>query len=428
MRRIETGLLDRQAVIAFVRRPIAEVDHHAVQSVSAIIEAVRQRGDAALRELTRQFDRAAIEEIEVAPSEIVAAAASVPQQVRDALSAAAERIRAFHLRQRPQSWLNMTPGDVVGQMITPLRRAGLYIPGGTAAYPSSVLMCAIPARVAGVDEIVMCTPPRPDGSANPLVLAAASIAGVDRVFRAGGAQAIAAMAYGTETVPQVDKIAGPGNLYVTLAKRQVFGVVGIDMLAGPSEVCIVADGSANPEYVALDLLSQAEHDPHTAAFLITSDAWLADQVEEQVSRLTAQMPRKDILDQTLECNGGIVLTSDLNESIEIANACAPEHLSLQIADPWSALPRIRCAGAVLLGPYAPQSFGDYVAGPSHTLPTSGTARFSSPLNVEDFLKRTSVIANDLTTLTRLAPVIDVLASEEGFEAHRQAALRRLEHE
>ena len=426
MRRIDTSLLDRPSVIAFVRRPMSDMDSQAVQSVAAIIEDVRQRGDEALRDLTQRFDRAVIDDIEVPAADIASAAASVPQSVRDALSTAAERIRAFHLRQRPQSWLSMTPGDITGQMITPLHRAGLYIPGGTAAYPSSVLMCAIPARVAGVDELVMCTPPRADGSANPLVLTAASIAGVDRVFRVGGAQAVAAMAYGTATIPQVDKIAGPGNLYVTLAKRQVFGVVGIDMLAGPSEVCIVADGSANPEYVALDLLSQAEHDPHTAAFLITSDGWLADQVEEQVSRLTAEMPRKDVLDQTLECNGGIVLTRDLAESIEIANACAPEHLSLQVSDPWAVLPQIRCAGAVLLGSYAPQSFGDYVAGPSHTLPTSGTARFSSPLNVEDFLKRTSVIASDFATLNRLAPVIDTIANEEGFEAHRQAALRRLQ--
>jgi histidinol dehydrogenase len=286
-------------------------------------------------------------------------------------------------------------------------------------------MCAIPAQVAGVEEVILCTPPRKDGTVHPLVLMAAQQSGVNRIFKVGGAQAVAAMAYGTQSVPAVDKIVGPGNIYVTVAKKLVYGMVGIDMLAGPSEVCILADDTADPRYVAIDILTQAEHDIHTAAFLITPSRSLAQAVQEEIEKTVADLPRQDILRQTLAQNGGIILTRDMEEAVELANLCAPEHLALMVAEPWRYLPLIRCAGAVMMGAYSPQSLGDYVAGPSHTLPTSGTARYASPLNVDDFVKKTSVVYFTREALQQVADAIETLAAVEGLEAHLLAVKRRL---
>lgn len=429
MRIVRTDIASREEVVRLLRRSLALDDADIESRVRAILQEVVARGDDALREYTARFDGVELEQIEVTRPEWEDALSQVPPAEADALRLAAERIRRFHEKQRRTSWFHVDEGGgMVGQMLLPLRRVGVYVPGGLAAYPSSVLMCAIPAKVAGVEEVILCTPPRKDGTVPPLVLLAAQEAGVDRIFKVGGAQAIAAMAYGTETVPSVDKVVGPGNVYVTVAKKLVYGVVGIDMLAGPSEVCILADETANARYVAIDLLTQAEHDVHTAAFLITPSAALAQAVQEEVERAVAQLPRREILQQTLAQNGGILVTRDMDEAVELANLCAPEHLALMVAEPWRYLSRIRCAGAILMGDYSPQSLGDYVAGPSHTLPTSGTARYASPLNVDDFVKKTSVVSFTREALQEVAAAIETLAQAEGLEAHRQAVRWRLQRE
>ncbi|MEJ5251606.1 MAG: histidinol dehydrogenase [Chthonomonadetes bacterium] len=426
MRVVSTENTSREEITALLRRSLALDDAEVEARVRTILNDVASRGDLALREYTARFDGVQLDSLEVTPEEFQQAGRDVPPPVADALRLAARRIRRFHEHQKRSSWFDVDEhGGLVGQMITPLRRVGVYVPGGLAVYPSSVLMCAIPAQVAGVEEILLCTPPRKDGTVHPLVLLAAQEAGVHRVFKVGGAQAIAAMAYGTQTVPAVDKVVGPGNIYVTVAKKLVYGQVGIDMLAGPSEVCILADESANARFVAMDMLTQAEHDVHTAAFLITPSPALVQAVLQEIERAIADLPRRDILQQTLAHNGGIIITRDMDEAVELANACAPEHLALMVAEPWRYLPGIRCAGAVLMGDYSPQSLGDYVAGPSHTLPTSGTARYASPLNVDDFVKKTSVIGFTRDALQEVADAIQTLAQVEGLDAHRLAVQCRM---
>jgi histidinol dehydrogenase len=426
MRVISTDSASREEVRTILRRSLTLEDAEIESRVRAILNEVASRGDDALREYTARFDGVQLTHLEVTSEELHRAQAEVSTPVAEALQLAAERIRRFHEHQKRTSWFEADErGGLVGQMVTPLRRVGVYVPGGLAVYPSSVLMCAIPAQVAGVEEIILCTPPRKDGTVHPLVLMAAQQSGVSRIFKVGGAQAVAAMAYGTQSIPAVDKIVGPGNIYVTVAKKLVYGMVGIDMLAGPSEVCILADDTADPRYVAIDMLTQAEHDIHTAAFLITPSRSLAQAVQEEIEKTVAGLPRQDILRQTLAQNGGIVLTRDMEEAVELANLCAPEHLALMVAEPWRYLPLIRCAGAVMMGAYSPQSLGDYVAGPSHTLPTSGTARYASPLNVDDFVKKTSVVYFTREALQQVADAIETLAAVEGLEAHLLAVKRRL---
>lgn len=427
MRVLSTDRASREEVRALLRRSLALDDAEIEPRVRAILKDVAARGDDALREYTARFDGVHLSRLEVTPEELQSAHQEVPAPVVEALLLAAGRIRRFHEHQKRASWFEVDEhGGLVGQMITPLRRVGVYVPGGLAVYPSSVLMCALPARVAGVEEVILCTPPRKDGTVHPLVLLAAQEAGVSRIFKVGGAQAIAAMAYGTQSIPAVDKIVGPGNIYVTVAKKLVYGVVGIDMLAGPSEVCILADDTANPRYVAIDMLTQAEHDVHTAAFLITPSPALAQAVLQEIEKAVAELPRRDILQQTLTQNGGILITRNMDEAVDLANLCAPEHLALMVAEPWRYLSRIRCAGAVLMGDYSPQSLGDYVAGPSHTLPTSGTARYASPLNVDDFVKKTNVVSFTREALQQVAGAIETLAEVEGLDAHLLAAKWRLQ--
>jgi len=426
MRVISTDSASREEVRAILRRSLTLEEAEIESRVRAILNEVASRGDDALREYTARFDGVQLTHLEVTSEELRRAQEEVSPPVAEALQLAAERIRRFHEHQKRTSWFEADErGGLVGQMVTPLRRVGAYVPGGLAVYPSSVLMCAIPAQVAGVEEVILCTPPRKDGTVHPLVLMAAQQSGVNRIFKVGGAQAVAAMAYGTQSVPAVDKIVGPGNIYVTVAKKLVYGMVGIDMLAGPSEVCILADDTADPRYVAIDILTQAEHDIHTAAFLITPSRSLAQAVQEEIEKTVADLPRQDILRQTLAQNGGIILTRDMEEAVELANLCAPEHLALMVAEPWRYLPLIRCAGAVMMGAYSPQSLGDYVAGPSHTLPTSGTARYASPLNVDDFVKKTSVVCFTREALQHVADAIETLAAVEGLEAHLLAVKRRL---
>lgn len=397
--------------------------------VRAIIEAVKEKGDAAVLEATRRFDHAelTVSELRVSDSEIEVAYKKVSDETLKALRQARDRIYDFHSRQHFQTWFEPgAGGEITGQIYRPLKRVGIYVPGGTAAYPSSVLMNALPAKVAGVQEIVMVTPPRPDGSILPLVLVAAAEAGVTEIYKVGGVQAVAALAYGTETIRRVDKIVGPGNIYVTIAKRLVFGLVDIDMLAGPSEIVVVADDSAEPELVAADILSQAEHDTRAAAILLTPSAELAARVQDEIERQLADLPRKEIAQQALNNYGALVVTDSMMEAVELASELAPEHLELYVKDPFSLLGYIKNAGAVFLGAYAPEPVGDYFAGPNHVLPTGGTARFFSPLSVEDFLKRTSIIYASADALRSWGEDIVRLAREEGLEAHARSVSLRLQ--
>ena len=396
------------------------------ETVKEIVEAVRRRGDEALFELTARFDRVQLSAatVEVTAEEIAAAKAAVAPRSLEVLELAAKRIAAYHQKQKQQTWLSTDETDVLlGQMVTPLERVGIYVPGGKAAYPSSVLMNAVPAKVAGVAEIIM-TVPMPGGEANPYVLAAASIAGVDRIFRIGGAQAVAALAYGTASVPRVDKITGPGNIYVATAKKQVFGRVGIDMIAGPSEILIINDGSGNPVHIAADLLSQAEHDELASAVLVTSCEQMAVAVQQQIESQLAQLQRETIARKSIDTYGAIIVADNLDEAIDFSNRIAPEHLELAVADPFSILTKIRHAGAIFMGHHTPEAAGDYLAGPNHTLPTGGTARFFSPLSVEDFVKKSSIISMSAAGLARLGKEVVHLADMEGLEAHgRSVALR-----
>jgi histidinol dehydrogenase len=397
------------------------------RAVAAIVADVRARGDAALLEYTERFDRvraSRVADLEIPRADLDRAAAALPADLRASLAAAAERIGRYHERQRAESWTYAeADGTVLGQRVTPLDRVGLYVPGGKAAYPSSVLMNALPARVAGVGELVMVVP-TPDGVRSPLVLAAASLAGVDRVFAIGGAQAIAALAYGTATVPAVDKIVGPGNAYVAAAKRRVFGVVGIDMIAGPSEILVICDGATDPDWIAMDLFSQAEHDEVAQAILLSPDVAFLDRVAASIDRQLAEMPRRDVIRAALAARGALVHVRDLAEACAIANRIAPEHLELSVREPDEWLGRIRHAGAIFVGPYSSEALGDYCAGPNHVLPTSRTARFSSPLGVYDFQKRTSIINVSRDGARTLGRIAEGLAQGEGLPAHARSAAYR----
>ncbi len=408
----------------------AASDESIERTVIGILADVKSRGDAAVLEYTNKFDRlnaATMAELELSKQEMQSALDSLPTERRDALEAAAHRIRVYHERQRLESWsFTEADGTMLGQMVTPLDRVGLYVPGGKAAYPSSVLMNAIPAKVAGVKELIMVVP-TPDGEKNQLVLAAACLAGVDRVFTLGGAQAVAALAYGTQSMPQVDKIVGPGNAYVATAKRRVFGIVGIDMVAGPSEILVVADGSGNPDWVAMDLFSQAEHDELAQSILICPDAAYIERVQASIEKLLPTMPRAETIRTSLTNRGAFVHVRDMDEAIAIANRVAPEHLELALADPDRWVAKIHHAGAIFIGHYTSESLGDYCAGPNHVLPTSGSARFSSPLGVYDFQKRTSLIKVSQAGAQTLGRIASTLAQGEGLPAHAKSAEFRLEN-
>lgn len=404
--------------------------HEAVEaSVKHILADVRHRGDAALVELTNRFDDrqvSSMADLIITRDQLVAALTRIPVAQREALEQAAHRVREYHQHQRQESWRYTTEGGtVLGQQVTPMDRIGMYVPGGKASYPSSVLMNAIPAQVAGVPEIVMVSP-TPRGEVNDLVLAAAAIAGVERIFTIGGAQAVAALAYGTESVPKVDKIVGPGNIYVAMAKRAVFGLVDIDMIAGPSEILVVCDGKTNPDWIAMDLFSQAEHDENAQAILISPDRAFLDAVEASIARLLPTLQRSQIVATSLANRGALIEVSSLDEAMGWVNHIAPEHLELSVEDPEALLPRVRHAGAIFMGRYTSEALGDYCAGPNHVLPTSGTARFSSPLGVYDFQKRSSLIHCSPADASRLGRIASVLARGESLEAHALAAEFRIQ--
>jgi len=395
--------------------------------VSEIIGNVKKNGDSALFAYCEKFDRAKLDTLQVSQQEIEEAVASVEPRFLEILRRAAANIRKFHERQVRSSFIiNDEKGIVIGQKIIPVDRAGLYVPGGTAAYPSTVLMDAIPAKIAGCREVVMVTPPSADGKINPVILAAASIAGIDKIFKIGGAQAIAALAYGTQSVPKVDKIVGPGNAFVAEAKKQVFGTVSIDMIAGPSEILIVADGKTNPRHAAADLLSQAEHDKLASAVLITDSYELAVAVQEELERQIPELLRADIARASIDNNGKIIVADTLMQAIDIANEIAPEHLELLVDNPFDYLDSIRHAGSVFMGRNCPEALGDYFAGPNHTLPTSGTARFSSPLSVDDFIKKTQYTYYTQEALAGVAEDVAFFARQEGLTAHARSAVIRTE--
>ena len=413
-----------KALLAFETAQDDSID----EIVANILKDVKKRGDAAVLEYTNRFDKTnaqSLLELEIPQAELVAALNGLPAAQREALQTAADRVRSYHEKQLMTSWqYTEVDGTILGQQVTSLDRVGLYVPGGKAAYPSSVLMNAIPAKVAGVQELIMVVP-TPNGEKNQLVLAAAAISGVDRVFCIGGAQAVGAMAYGTETVPQVDKIVGPGNAYVAAAKRRVFGVVGIDMVAGPSEILVICDGKTNPDWVAMDLFSQAEHDELAQAILLSPDATFLAQVYASIQKLVQTMPRKDIISTSLSDRGALIQVRDLDEAAEISNYIAPEHLELSMDDPLSFSKKIKHAGAIFMGRDTCEALGDYCAGPNHVLPTSRTARFSSPLGVYDFQKRSSLIFVSSEGAQTLGKVAATLAYGEGLQAHAQSAEYRL---
>lgn len=398
-------------------------------TVRNILADVKQRGDQAVVEYSQRFDRVkatAMAELEIPLSRAAAALESIPAAQRQALEKAAQRVRQYHEHQKQESWHYVeADGTLLGQQVTPLDRAGLYVPGGKAAYPSSVLMNAIPAKVAGVQELIMVVP-TPDDEVNDLVLAAAAIAGVDRIFAIGGAQAVAAMAYGTETIPQVDKIVGPGNIFVATAKGMVFGTVGIDMIAGPSEILVICDGKTDPDWIAMDLFSQAEHDEDAQSILISPDAEFLQQVKESVARLLPTMERKAIIEKSLKNRGAMILVDDMQQAVEVCNYIAPEHLELSVDEPMEMAKQIRHAGAIFMGRYTPEALGDYCAGPNHVLPTSRTARFSSPLGVYDFQKRSSLIQVSSQGAQSLGKIASVLARGESLTAHARSAEYRLQ--
>ncbi|MDA5110603.1 histidinol dehydrogenase [Brevibacillus thermoruber] len=396
------------------------------EAVRAILADVRERGDEAVRAYTERFDRVRLENFRVSEAEYAEAEALVAPAVKAALTEAAANIRDFHQRQVRQSWFTAKEsGTVLGQIVRPLKRVGLYVPGGTAAYPSSVLMNAIPAKIAGVPEVVIATPPGPDGRINPAILVAAGIAGVNEIYKVGGAQAIAALTYGTAQIKPVDKIVGPGNIFVALAKREVFGLVSIDMVAGPSEIVVLADETANPRYVAADLLSQAEHDPMSAAVLVTPSRALAEAVAQEVERQLTELPRRQIAEAALRDYGAILLVNDLDEGFAVVNRLAPEHLEIMIDNPFDQLGKVENAGAIFLGPYSSEPVGDYFAGTNHVIPTNGTARFSSPLSVDDFVKKSSVVSYSKRDLQEHGHKIVALAEQEGLAAHGRAIQERL---
>jgi histidinol dehydrogenase len=428
IRRFSTGDAnfdaDLKALLAFETAQDDQID----LVVADILRNVKQRGDAAVLEYTKRFDHldvTGLASLEISKAELHAALEALPASQREALQQAAERVRLYHEKQLMSSWsYTEDDGTLLGQQVTPLDRVGLYVPGGKAAYPSSVLMNAIPAKVAGVEELIMVVP-TPHGERNQLVLAAAAVCGVDRVFCIGGAQAVGALAYGTETVPQVDKIVGPGNAYVAAAKRRVFGVVGIDMVAGPSEILVICDGKTNPDWVAMDLFSQAEHDELAQAILLSPDAEFLDKVAASAARLVEEMPRKDIIKTSLQGRGALIQVRDLEEAARISNYIAPEHLELSLDDPLAFSKKIKHAGAIFMGRDTCEALGDYCAGPNHVLPTSRTARFSSPLGVYDFQKRSSLIMVSAEGAQKLGKVAATLAYGEGLQAHARSAEYRL---
>lgn len=426
MRMITLATDGMEAARAALRRETLQDNPRVEAIVREIFSDVRARGDAALLELSRRFDSPELTALEIPRQQWDAAEAQISPELKAAVETAAANIRSFHEKQLRPSWMEAQPEKVVGQMVRPLDRVGFYVPGGTAPYPSTLLMTVLPAKVAGVPETIVTTPARKDGTVLPLALYAAKIAGVDRLFTVGGAQAVAALAFGTESIPSVDKIVGPGNVYVTIAKKMLWGVVDIDMLAGPSEVCVVADEGANPFFAAMDLLTQAEHDVEAAAFLITPSENFARAVLREVERQLEILPRSAILRQSLENNSAVLITDSLEQAYTLANLCAPEHLALMVREPFAALGFIKNAGAVLLGDYTPQTLGDYFAGPSHTLPTSGTARFASPLHVDTFLKKSSLIYYTASALNEAAPHLTAFARAEGFDAHAEAVVARQE--
>lgn len=405
-------------LIAQLKARSGETSKKVTESVTEIIEAVRLEGDAALDRYTKLFDGSLPERLEVTKEEMEAAVNSVAPEFLTAVKNAAERIKDFHARQKQQSWLTTKEnGVILGQRIRGLKRVGLYVPGGTAAYPSSVLMNAIPAKIAGVEELIMVTPPMKNGGANPHILTAAYVAGVDRVFLAGGAQAVAALAYGTKRVPKVDKIVGPGNIYVATAKKLLYGVVDIDMIAGPSEILIVADDSAQPEFLAADLMSQAEHDVLASAILLTNSEKIASETVEALKRQVEDMPRKDIIKKSLKDYGAIIVCQNLSEAVDFANELAPEHLEMCVENPMEYIGRMDNAGSVFLGNYSPEPLGDYYAGPNHVLPTGGTARFFSPLSVDSFVKKSSFIYYTESALSQDKDDVITFAEAEGLGAH-----------
>ena len=428
LRRLDSSLPEfrqqLEALLAFETSQDPQVE----ERVAAILADVKIRGDAAVVEYTNRFDSMnaqGIAELELTQTELKAAFDRLPIAQRQALQAAAERVRRYHEHQKMASWqYTEEDGTVLGQQVTPLDRVGIYVPGGKASYPSSVLMNAIPAHVAGVAEIIMVVP-TPRGEKNDLVLAAAYIAGVSRAFTVGGAQAVAALAYGTETIPPVDKITGPGNAYVAAAKRRVFGVVGIDMVAGPSEILVICDGLTDPDWIAMDLFSQAEHDEIAQSILLCPDATYIEKVQASIEKLLPTMPRQEIIRASLSNRGALIQVRNLEEACEIANWIAPEHLELSVADPQAWLPQLKHAGAIFMGKYTSESLGDYCAGPNHVLPTARTARFASPLGVYDFQKRTSLIQVSETGAQKLGQIASVLAHGEGLQAHAQSAEMRL---
>ena len=404
------------------------VDQSVNESVRHILHQVKTRGDAAVLEFTEKFDRlkvGSVAELEISQERLQQALTTIPEDQRLALEKAAERVRDYHERQNQASWQYQDDdGTTLGQKVTPLDRAGLYVPGGKAAYPSSVIMNAVPAKVAGVGEVIMVVP-TPDGVVNDMVLAAAAIAGVDRVFCVGGAQAVAALAYGTETIPAVDKIVGPGNIFVATAKREVFGTVGIDMIAGPSEILVICDGQTDPDWIAMDLFSQAEHDEQAQSILISPDAAFLDAVEKSINALLPTMERADIIRTSMTDRAALIQVADLKEAAAVSNRIAPGHLELSVENPTDMLDDIRHAGAIFMGRYTAEALGDYCAGPNHVLPTSGTARFSSPLGVYDFQKRSSIIGFSAPGADRMGRVASVLARGEGLTAHARSAEYRV---
>ena len=422
-----------KSLLAFSAEDDAAID----QAAAKILADVKARGDAAVLEYTQRFDRLSAEQaksvpaLELTQADLKKALDSLPQEQRQALEAAAQRVKSYHEQQKQQSGCHSWDyadehGTRLGQKVTPLDRVGLYVPGGKAAYPSSVLMNAMPAKVAGVKEVIMVVP-TPDGTKNPLVLAAAAVAGVDRAFTIGGAQAVGALAYGTQTIPAVDKIVGPGNAYVAAAKRRVFGTVGIDMIAGPSEILVLCDGKTNPDWIAMDLFSQAEHDELAQSILLCPDAQFIEKVQESIDRLIQEMPRRDVIHASLTGRGALIQVKDMQEACEIANSIAAEHLEICADNPRHWAEQIRHAGAIFMGPYTSESLGDYCAGPNHVLPTMRTARFSSPLGVYDFIKRSSMIEVSAEGADQLGHIASVLAHGEGLQAHARAAEMRLKN-
>ena len=425
MRIYELETLAPEEILNRDIRAEAEVD----AAVDAILEDVRLHGDGALRRYTRELDGAELGSLQVSEVELDAAWAALDADFRATLELAAENIRRFHAQQVHRDFcLTDRPGIIMGQRYTPIEKVGVCVPSSPTAFPSTILMNVIPAKIAGVEEIVLVTPPERDGSISPAALAAARIAGADRIFKLGGAQAVAALAYGTESVPRVDKIVGPGGIYVATAKRKVFGRVAIDMVAGPSEILVLADGGCRPDFVAADLLSQAEHDVFSSAVLVTDSLPLAQAVQREVEVQLERLPRREIARRSVEENGKILLTRSLDAAVDAANRIAPEHLELCVEDPFALLPRIRNAGSIFLGRCAPEALGDYFAGPNHTLPTSGTARFSSPLGVDDFIKRSSFLYYSQDVLAEAAPRIAEFARREGLEGHARSVLIRCESE